>query len=67
MSNRDSLSNLAWRTFMNLSPDPKEETMASAVGGHNALSATDPDNPQNWPLRRKLYASAVSFAFVFAM
>ena len=52
---------------MNLAGDPKAEAMAPSTGGHNALSPTDPDNPQNWPLRRKLYASSVSFAFVFAM
>ena len=52
---------------MNLNEDPKADAMAPAAGGHNALSPTDPDNPQNWPLRRKLYTSASSFAFVFAM
>ena len=52
---------------MDLAGDPKAEAMATSAGGHNALSPTDPDNPQNWPLRRKIYASSVSFAFVFAM
>ena len=52
---------------MDLNDDSKAEIMAPATGGHNALSPADPDNPQNWPLRRKLYASSVSFAFVFAM
>ena len=52
---------------MDLNDDSKAEVMAPVAGGHNALSPTDPDNPQNWPLSRKLYASSVSFAFVFAM
>lgn len=37
-----------------------------AAGGH-MMSADDPDNPQNWPLYRKLYASAVAFAFTWVV
>ena len=34
--------------------------------GH-AMSPRDPDNPFNWPLYRRVYASAVSYAFGFAV
>ena len=52
---------------MNLSEEPAMEQAKPADGGHQALSPTDPDNPQNWPLRRKLYASAVASAFTLAV
>jgi hypothetical protein len=31
------------------------------------LIRNDPKNPLNWPLHRKLYASAVSWFFAFAV
>ncbi len=34
------------------------------TGGH-MMAADDPDNPQNWPLHKKVYASAVAFAFAW--
>ena len=37
-----------------------------AAAGH-MMSADDPDNPQNWPLHKKLYASAVAFAFAWVV
>ena len=54
---------------------PMEESMkldhmktndVDAVVGH-MMSPSDPDNPQNWPLHRKLYVSAVGFAFAFVV
>lgn len=57
----------AWRTFMNLNEEPAVEAAKPAAGGHNVLSSTDPHNPQNWPLRRKIYASSVAAAFTFAV
>ncbi|KAI9666744.1 MAG: hypothetical protein M1831_001519 [Alyxoria varia] len=42
-----------------------EQKMPSAAG--HGMSPSDPDNPMNWPLLRKLYASAVSFAFTFTL
>jgi len=27
----------------------------------------DPDNPQNWPIYKKVYVSSVGLAFVFAV
>ena len=38
----------------------------SAILSHQ-LSPTDPDNPMNWPLYRRVYASAVSWAFAFVV
>ena len=67
MTDPDSLPNPAWQSFMDLTDNQVAENMNSSTGGHQALSATDPDNPRNWPLHRKLYVSSVSFAFVFAL
>jgi len=40
------------------------KAMAGAAVGH-MMSADDPDNPQNWPTLKKIYASAVAFAFAW--
>ena len=34
--------------------------------GH-AIGADDIDNPHNWPIHRRLYASAVALAFAFVV
>lgn len=52
---------------MDISEEPAAEQAEPGVDGHLALSPTDPDNPQNWPFRRKLFASAVAIAFTFAV
>lgn len=44
-----------------------EEPTKMAPGGHLALAANDPDNPQNFPLFQKVYVSAVAFAFAFVV
>ena len=31
------------------------------------MSADDPDNPQNWPLYKKIYVSAVAFTFAWVV
>lgn len=50
--------------------EPYESTKQMATPaptpGHQ-LSPTDPENPMNWPLGRKIYASFVSFAFAFVV
>jgi DHA1 family multidrug resistance protein-like MFS transporter len=33
----------------------------------HSLGPNDPLNPQNWPLHRKLYGSAVSWFYAFAV
>jgi hypothetical protein len=43
--------------------DPVELT--SGLG--HQMSPTDPENPQNWGLGKKMYASAASMAFAFAV
>jgi hypothetical protein len=43
------------------------EVMKPMAGHGHMMSPDDPDNPQNWPLYRKVYASAVSFAFGFVV
>ncbi|KAL9042481.1 MAG: hypothetical protein Q9180_000572 [Flavoplaca navasiana] len=48
------------------SPEPKSEVAMRAPAGH-MMDPTDPDNPQNWPLTRKIYASTVAVAFAFAV
>jgi hypothetical protein len=40
--------------------------MTYEIHGH-MLSNTDIDNPKNWPLYRKIYASSVAFAFAFVV
>jgi hypothetical protein len=44
-------------------PDPVELTGGL---GHQ-MSPTDPGNPQNWPVYKKIYTSAVAIAFAFAV
>ncbi len=56
---------------MSHSTTPSADTMKTAAdpvaaGGH-MMSADDPDNPQNWPLYKKVYASAVAFAFAWVV
>ncbi|KIW81321.1 hypothetical protein Z517_04346 [Fonsecaea pedrosoi CBS 271.37] len=42
--------------------------MEEAMGGiSNPMPTSDPDNPQNWPLHRKVYVSFVAFSFAFAV
>lgn len=51
------------------------EPMASNVVGQpkenfntgHAMSPQDPDNPFNWPMYRRIYASTVSYAFGFVV
>lgn len=56
---------------MSDSTSPGADTMKTAAdpmaaAGH-MMSADDPDNPQNWPLHKKIYASAVAFAFAWVV
>ena len=46
--------------------DLKGMTVMNAPAGH-MMAANDPDNPQNWPVQRKVYASAVAFAFAWVV
>jgi hypothetical protein len=39
-----------------------QQPMASEVLSHS-LSPSDPDNPMNWPLYRKIYVSSCGFLF----
>lgn len=56
---------------MSDSISPGADTMKTAAepmaaAGH-MMSADDPDNPQKWPLHKKVYASAVAFAFAWVV
>ncbi len=46
----------------------KDHTMSSEAPliGHQ-MPIDDPDNPLNWPLHRRLYATASSSGFAFAV
>ena len=46
--------------------DLKGMTTLTAPAGH-MMAADDPDNPQNWPIQKKIYASAVAFAFAWVV
>jgi MFS transporter, DHA1 family, multidrug resistance protein len=47
--------------------EKQPNTMATTQIVSHSLPADDPDNPMNWPLHRKLYASAVAWFFSFAV
>ena len=58
----------AQRASTPLEPMDKSSMMASDMGApSHLLSANDPDNPMNWPLHRRIYGSAVSWAFGFVV
>ncbi|MCJ1265212.1 hypothetical protein MMC22_005087 [Lobaria immixta] len=57
-----SASNTSEHMASNIVDQPKENSNT----GH-AMSHQDPDNPHNWPLYRRVYASAVSYAFGFVV
>jgi len=42
-------------------------TELEANHASHSLARNDPDNPMNWPLHRKMYASAASWFFAFAV
>lgn len=44
----------------------KDLTASTPATGH-MMPANNPDNPQNWPLYKKVYASAVAFAFAWVV
>lgn len=46
--------------------DDAMKELPSGAGGH-MMAADDPDNPQNWPISKKVYVSAVSFAFAWVV
>ncbi|KAJ3006921.1 hypothetical protein HKX48_009409 [Thoreauomyces humboldtii] len=39
---------------------------APAGSGHVPIPLTDPDHPQNWPVLKRVYATAASFLFAFS-
>jgi hypothetical protein len=43
-----------------------DSIMTYEIHGH-MLSNNDIDNPKNWPIYRKVYASSVAFAFAFVV
>ncbi len=45
--------------------EPSEEATGLMTG--HMMSLQDPDNPPNWPIHRRIYASAVSVAFAFVV
>ena len=44
----------------------ESKQMAPSSGGHN-MSPDDPDNPQNWPVLKKVFVSLVSSAFTWVV
>lgn len=57
-----STSDMSGQMASKLVDQPKENFNT----GH-AMSPQDPDNPFNWPINRRVYASAVSYAFGFVV
>ena len=52
-------------------PEKTAHTMTAEMGSPPAIghmmAHDDPDNPQNFPMHRKIYVSAASFAFGFVV
>lgn len=46
--------------------DEHAEKAIEPMAGH-MMSAQDPANPQNWPIYKKAYVSAVAVAFAFVV
>ena len=46
--------------------DMKAMTVMAPPAGH-MMAANGPENPQNWPVQKKIYASAVAFAFAWVV
>jgi len=44
--------------------EPMDETLGRIS---NPMPTSDPDNPPNWPLHRKVYVTFVAFSFAFAV
>ena len=62
----DPNSNASSRLEMSSSSYQSENTMKgvlAASAGDHMMSTDDPDNPQNWPIQKKVYVSSVAFAF----
>jgi hypothetical protein len=55
------------RDSMHSMDKPLEKTPGVTSSAHHALAANDPENPQNWPLYRKVYACATATAFASAV
>ena len=49
------------------SEDAMKDLTASTPSAGHMMAANDPDNPQNWPLYKKVYASTVAFAFAWVV
>ena len=60
MDQMDQMSN-----HSDMDQDAHNDEATGGIG--HQLSANDPDNPQNWPFYRKVYASSVAFSFAFAV
>ena len=52
-------------------PEKTAQTMTAELGAPPAIghmmARDDPDSPQNFPMHRKIYVSAASFAFGFVV
>lgn len=48
-------------------PVQDEEKMMNKQQGHGMLSMDDPENPQNWPLMKKLHACLTAWTFTFVL
>lgn len=47
-----------------------DEAQNAAMSGErvsHSMSSSDPGNPMNWPIHRRIYASSVAWFFAFAV
>ncbi|MCJ1369237.1 hypothetical protein MMC20_000447 [Loxospora ochrophaea] len=52
---------------MSMEENRKEVMIAQSGSGGHMMSPDDPDNPQNWPFLKKVYASSMAFGFAFVV
>ena len=62
----DTITTIPHYPASSTTADEHGEKAIGPITGH-MMSAQDPDNPQNWPIHRRAYVSAVAVAFAFVV
>ena len=47
--------------------DTEDSMPMKSTGGGHTMAPDDPDNPQNWPVLRKVYVSLAATAFAWVV
>ena len=67
MMSAASLPQLDMSSPMSPSADGTKSAADPMPTAGHMMSPDDPDNPQNWPLHKKVYVSAAAFAFAWVV